>query len=290
MKAERRHELQTNTLAAFLTDLPLYLRFHANKILIGVIVVCILILLVRHRINAAAEAKNATANSLATAQRFVEQLAVQDSQLPTDIARAQQRKKIIGDVQMAVAQVLEQTSDANDPALRAEAKLAEANMYWTLANLPVLPGASTMPGASVDSTADLLNKAETGYQNVLKNYGSQKLARTTALFSLAAIEENRHNFDKAKEYYQKLSSDKEVPVMFQNLAKNREALLPKLKTPVYIGTFSSTQPTSAPSTTESTLGASTRPDDVNVVDRFLAPLLTTQPSSQPASQPSGLRL
>jgi hypothetical protein len=249
-----------------------------------------LILLIRHRINAAAEAKNATANALANAQRYVEQLGAQDSQLPTDIARAQARKKIMGDVQTAIAQVLEQTSDANDPALRAEAKMAEANMYWTLANLPALPGASTMPGASLDTTTDLLNKAETGYQNVLKNYGSQKLARTTALFSLAAVEENRHNFDKAKEYYQKLSTDKEVPVMFQNLAKNREALLPKLKTPMYIGTFSSTQPTSAPSTMESTPGASTRPEDVNVVDRLLEPLLTTRPSSQPTSEPSGLRL
>jgi hypothetical protein len=81
-----------------------------------------------------------------------------------------------------------------------------------------------------------------------------------------------------------------LPVMFQNLAKNREALLPKLKTPMYFGTFSSTQPTSAPTTLESIIGATTRPEDVNVVDRLLAPLLTTQPSSQPTSQPSGLRL
>src|SRR3954452_20543299 len=98
MKGQRRHELQTNTLAQFLSDLPLYIRFHANKILFGIIVVCLIILLVRYRSNQSALARQATKESLESAKVGIQQLKAVDRSQTTDAARATERIKIAGQI------------------------------------------------------------------------------------------------------------------------------------------------------------------------------------------------
>lgn len=249
MKAERRHELHTNTLAQFLTDLPLYLRFHANKILIGVIVVCLAILLIRHRISSAAQLKQQVQESLQAAEIGIDQLRFADQGQPDDAARASNRRKLTEGLTASINQVLDNTSDSTEPGIRAEALLAQGDMYWTLANLPTLRGAATQPSLSMGKTsAQYLDDAEGSYMRILKSYDSLKVAKATALFGLAAIEENRGNWVKAAEHYKQISEDAGISKMFKAYAEQRITVIPQIKVPVFTGTFSSTQPATAPST------------------------------------------
>jgi hypothetical protein len=260
MKAERRHELQQNTLAKVLDDLPLYLRFHANKILIAIIVICLIFLLIRHRINAAAEAKNLATESLSAARSGVSQLNQLDQMQPNEVSRLQERKKLIEQVQGAINDVLNNTSDPDDAAARAEAMILRGDLYWEVANLPPIPGATTLPGyAEMPTTMQALSDAESSYRQVLQAYPNRPVAKVSSLFGLAAIEENRGNWDKATEYYNQVNNDTGIAQIYKNFAQSRVALIPQIRNPTHLGAFSSTQPATAPATAEATETATNSP-------------------------------
>ncbi len=264
MKAERRHELQTNTLAQFLSDLPLYLRFHANKIMAGVIVICLVILLVQYRMKAAREAKELTRSSLISARNGIDQIRIIDRSRPTDAQRAADRRMVASQVNSAINQILQNTTDADDASLRAEALIAQGDLNWTLANLPTLPGAATQPSLMLpQSSDDYLSNAADAYKQVLKNYESQKVAKVTALLGLAAVDENRGEWEKAIDEYNAIITDPTIVRAFKEIARQRLAMIPTLRSPVYLGAYSSTQPTTqatavmTPTTQASTLPATT---------------------------------
>lgn len=253
MKAERRHELQHNSLAGFLTNLPQTLQTHANKILIGVIVICLVLLLVRHRMNSARDAREMARVSLLSARSNVEQLKVVDQSQPNDLARAQERKKLTEQIHASVDDVLQNTSDSDDAPLRASALVTRGDLYWTLANLNPLAGASTMPASVAGPTTnEALENAESAYTQVVQGYSSQNLYKTAALFGLAAVEENRGNWDKAIDHYNDILKDNAITPVYKEVARERLALIPQVRKPVYIGSFSSTQPATAPATEPTT--------------------------------------
>jgi tetratricopeptide (TPR) repeat protein len=256
MKAERRHELQTNTLAQFLSDLPLYLRFHANKILIGVILICLIVILVRHRMGAAREQVQMTRGRLAQTQEALGRLEFLDRTNLSDAGRALERKKIASEASVAIEQVLADTKDPDDAAVRAAAWIARGDLNWELANMRPPAGAATQPQLALQHPpAVYLENAEDAYKNVLKNYASQKVAKVTALLGLAAIEENRGNWDQAKEYYNQVLADQSLAQAFRDVARQRLELIPRIRTPVYLGSFSSTQPSPPATMAAATLPA-----------------------------------
>jgi hypothetical protein len=257
MKAERRHELQTNTLAQFINDLPIYLRIHANKVLMVVIIICAIILLVRYRMNATAAARAQARDALEGARNGIEQ--INRIEMVPDLAeRVKQRRQMAQQVQMAVDQVLADTSEPEDNAVRAEAFIAQGDLYWAMANLSPLPGAATQPALAMPETPEqYLARAETAYNRVVKDYPGQYVARASALLGLAAIEENRRNWEKAIDTYNQMTADPTMPEVFKGLARQRIALMPQLRSPVHLGSFSSTQPTTA-ATTESTPAPTTQ--------------------------------
>jgi hypothetical protein len=250
MKAERRHELQTNTLAQFLSELPIYLRIHANKILMGVIVICAVVLLVRYRMNVTAEARYRARTELSSARLGVEQFFRLESIPTMDPAdKIKQRKTLQQQIQSAIDQALADTSDPEDSAVRAEAFVTQGDLYWTMANLTPIPGAATQPALAMPETPEqYLGRAEMGYQRVVNEYSNQQMAKVTALLGLAAIEENRRNWDEAIEYYNQVTADEKAANVFKGIARQRLSLIPQLRTPVYLGSFSSTQPVTAPAT------------------------------------------
>ena len=255
MKAERRHELQTNTLAQFLSDLPLYFRFHANKILFGVIILCLVIMLVRYRMQATALAREAAISSLTGARDGLQQLQIVDRAQSNDADRARQRKITADGVQLAIDQVLEGTTDAKDAAVRAEAIVTRGDLNWELARLPRLAGAATQPGLELPQKSEAYYRAaEEAYLRVVRDYPTQKVQFVAALFGLAAIEENRGNWEKAIEYYNKVTADENVATVLKAVARQRLSIIPQIRQPVYMGNFSSTQPTSQP-----TLAPATQP-------------------------------
>ncbi|HVT90613.1 MAG TPA: hypothetical protein VHD56_17290 [Tepidisphaeraceae bacterium] len=256
MKGERRHELQTNSLSQFLTDLPLYLRFHANKFLLGFIVLCAIFLLVRYRMSAAQQAREAAHTSIGSALVGIEQLKRVDQTQATDMGRLQERKKIADQIRAAIDQILNTTSDSSDTVLRADALVAKGDLYWTIANLPPLDSAATQPAASgMPSATDALQTAEDSYDQVLKNYDSQKIPKASALFGLAAIEENRGNWDKATALYNTILADSALSGLFREIATQRISIIPQIQKPVYLGSYSSTQPATQAATEPATAPA-----------------------------------
>jgi tetratricopeptide (TPR) repeat protein len=268
MKAERRHELQTNTLAQFLNELPILLRIHANKLLMGVIVICAIVLLVRYRMNASAQAREDARAALDSARRGIDQFARIEA-IPDPGERVKQRLKLSQQIQTAVEQLLAATSDPDDAPVRAEAYIAQGDLYWAMANLAVVPGAATQPALAMPETApQYLTRAEMAYQRVLKDYASQPVAKATAQLALAAVEENRREWDKAIEFYNQVITDAQAADVFKAIARQRLAMIPQLRSPVYLGEFSSTQPTTVPTTEPAS-------------SETLAPTTTASPSTNP---------
>jgi len=256
MKAERRHELRTNTLAQFLADLPLYIRFHANKFLIGIIVICLAVLLIRYRMNQAEQARQAIRTSLTDARNGIDRLKMLDRSPMSDVAKAQERRNITGQVNSALNTIFENFSQSDDPAIRAEALVARGDLNWTLAHLGPIPGAATQPGLAQPSPVELLQTSEEAYQRILKEYPAQNIAKAAALFGLAGIEEDRLNWDKATAHYNAIIGDNGIAQIFQTIARQRILIIPEIKTTAFLGSFSATQPASQPSTQEAAAPAS----------------------------------
>jgi hypothetical protein len=249
MKAERRHELQTNTLAKFISDLPLYLQLHANKLLVGVIVVCAVVFLMRYRSNAIIQSRETARSSLTAARAGVDRLKALQFYGGSEIAQAEERRSLAAQVDTAIDQVLQTTKDSQDAAMRANALALRGDLNWTLANLPAIPGATTQPALALPhSPSDYLDNAEGAYQEVIKDYSSQMVPKATALLGLAAIEENRANWDKAAGYLNGITTDPTMSGAFKVVAGHNLGIIPQLRDPVYLGSFSSTQPSSTPTT------------------------------------------
>jgi hypothetical protein len=267
MKAERRHELQQNTLAGFMENLPLYFRFHLDKILLGLLIVLAVVMLVRYRINSAAQSKQAVTGSLRAARDGIDELQGLDLRLQLGVPEiANRRRTLASQVSAAVETILRDTDEQKDARLRAESLVARADLNWALANLPPLPGAATQPALQLSQTnAELLQLAEDAYQQVLKQYPDQTLAATSAMLGLAAIAENRGQWDVARAQYAAVLQKPEISQTYKAVAQFRLQVLPRLQEPVFTGTVT-TQPTTQSS-----------------VQPFSS---TSEPTTQPATAPA----
>ena len=109
-----------------------------------------------------------------------------------------------------------------DPRLLAEARLARGDLNWKLANFPDLPGAQTQPALQFTrSRQDLLKTAADSYLNVIEDPAAPPESQRTAHLGLAAVYENRREWDKARAEYQKVVNDTSVPKPFKDLAVDR---------------------------------------------------------------------
>jgi hypothetical protein len=268
MKAERRHELQTNSLARFLENLPLYLRFHFAKIVLGALVLVLLTLLIRYRMTAGQTGRQQATAAQRDVRRMLGELQVVDLTRPTLDMRAADRKRFAADIEGSIDAILQQTEDGpDDAAMRAEAIVARGDLNWVMANLPPLPGAATQPALQMPKTSEqYLDDAEAAYQQVLKQYPDRQMAALTAQFGLASIAENRQQWDAARTQYQSLLAKEDAPQLFREWAALRLQMLPMLQEPVFTGTLTS-QPTTLPETSA-------------------APASATQPATGPATLPS----
>src|SRR5688500_4767444 len=267
MKAERRHELQRNSLARFLENLPLYFRFHFGKIVLGALILVLVVMLVRYRVSAGRVERQRTTTALANLRHQLDELQIVDITRDTPQRRADDRRRLANEINAAVDEVLQQTGDGpEDAAVRAEALAIRGDMSWTMANLPAIPGSTTQPLLVMEKTSEqYLADAEDAYQRVLREYPDQKLASYTAMFGLASIAENRGQWDAAKAQYEALIAKPDAPQVYKDWARARIETIPIIKEPVFAGTLTS-RPTTQPES-----GAS--------------PASATQPATQPATAP-----
>jgi hypothetical protein len=267
MKAQRRHELKQNTLAHSLENLPEFGRQHGTKILLVVMFGLLVALLIRSRVASSRNAAEKAAFSLSHGREAVEQLrsnAGRLAQAPAQFVLA--AKEVSKVVDQAAQEVLD---GSDDPRLIAEARILQGDLNWQLAAMPEAPGATTRPELSLPRTDEqLLDAAAAAYQAAIDERNAPKESVVTARLGLAAVAENRRQWDAAKEQYQKVLDDPATQKPLKDLAASALTRLEMLRKPPLLAA-----PASAPSTATST--QPTQP----------ATAPATTPTSAPTSQP-----
>src|SRR5439155_1557079 len=78
--------------------------------------------------------------------------------------------------------------------------------------LQPLPGATTQPTLKLPrSSEEYLKSAADAYGDVVQRYANLPVPWVTAQFGLAAIAENRHDWEKAKQIYVEIQANQSVP-------------------------------------------------------------------------------
>jgi predicted negative regulator of RcsB-dependent stress response len=270
MKASRRHELKQNTLALGLQSLPDFWRVYGGKILLALVAVLAIALFIKFRTQAARDAQEQAGQSYAAAVQGIASL--QNPPRDPKLA-AEQRRAVQDQAEQAISSVLETSTD---DALKAEALVARGDLNWTLARLPEMRGADTQQAARpTGATDESLESARKAYEAALAIPGAKSLSVTSARLGLAAVAEQRKQWDEAKKQYEAVKNDARAGRAFQAEAEAALENLSKIQSPVLLG-----RPATLPAfsdlgaTTQAT--ASTQPGTA-----ALAP--TTQPQPQPAT-------
>ena len=239
MKAERRHELQQNSLAQSITNLPTLLRVHGAKILLGIIIALLVAILIYQKTRRSEQQLQSGWGDVAEARMAIQQLsrtAGMDYGNPDLLFKA--RVRSVESIEVSLATVLA----ADDRQLAAQGFLLRGDLNWTLANLPEIPEATTRPTLRLPAaSADYLKKAEDNYNKVVGNYADLYDLVSNARFGLASIQENRRNFDEAAKVYTTIKNDAHTLPSYKTLAEARLATLEQIKHPMYVA------PTTQPS-------------------------------------------
>jgi len=274
MKAERRHELKTNTLAHQLERLPFTLREHGAKILGIAFVVLLLIVVVNYRIKSARENHNSAAETLGSSRALIRELQQRQERQSWGMPPA--------DIAANVREGLDSLAGLTDhPSIAAEALVARGDLNLALANLTDLNSTTTQPLLQInEDKAELIQQAKDAYQQVVSQYPDQAISVVTARFGLAAIAEDHGDWDAASEQYQAIQSNVSAAKTFHDLAKLRQDGLAIAGQAALPGLSDLRQPIllAKPSTRPATL-----PIEESVMPE-VAPAPTTQSATtQPAS-------
>lgn len=292
MDSERRHELEENSLARALGKAPSFLWEYGAYVLLGLAVVVSVFFYMRTRSSAELSKREAEAASLYnmnTALDRAKEARQFAAFLPPEELAARQE-----DAASEIQQWASIPSDSERPGVRAHALRLRGDMAWTLASFPpprkpvpaTQPASTTQPatrpatdlaGGNTRSAEDWLADAEAAYSQVLKEYPDQTADVLAALFGLAAIAEQRGNFQGAVGFYDQIIARDDIGEGAHTLAERRKDMLqilrvnPRLGAPRTPATQPATQPTTGP-VTQPAAG----PGDVE-------PL--SPPTTAPATQP-----
>lgn len=251
------------------------------------------VMLVRWRMRSAENARILVGNDLASAQAQVGSLrnGFLDKR-PADQIKA------INEAQTQASASIDNVINSSDATerMKADAYLLRGDMYWYLANLPPLPGSESEPSLRLSDSSDLLlQKSSDSYQQVVKDpaLANEHEAIDSAHLGLAAIAENRGNWDEARKELQAVKEDPNAVKVLAEQAGDQLDSLSSLQHPLYVAPpngVTSNQPTSGPvlpfgpelpngfqlpSTMPSTMPASAAP---SVPRSILTSPATTQPS------------
>jgi hypothetical protein len=234
MKSQRRHELKTNALARKMEELPNLWREYANKLLLGLIVVMLVIFLLRYRAQQAEEARLNASTNLSVAERAIHDLWYQPLMLVgNQPGMAKTRDDLAGEAENALDGAMR---SAEEPTLRADVYVARGNLNWLLANFPALPAAATQPSMRLPkSNSDYLAAAASAYSEVLNPpLSDNHPALTAARLGLAAIAENKADWTSAEKYYNQVIGDSMTDATMKDYGQRRLKMLDELKKPVLL--------------------------------------------------------
>ena len=204
------------------------------KIILGVGLVAALAVFFAQRSSAERQRVETVSANLSGAKEGLGQLeSLPRLGLPDD-AYADQRDQLASTIRQALDAVI---AEADAPARKADALAARADLAWTLASLPTPAGATTRPALAPQQSRDeSLDRAAADWDLVLTQFPDQIPAVAAARFGLAAVSEERGEFDRAAEQYEAVRSDERVVPLQRDLAADRLAALPELRTPLRLGT------------------------------------------------------
>ncbi len=257
-------------------DMPSPWQKYANVILIPIIIGLTVFLLIRFRMNAAADAKAADQQALTEIRlrlTNMRQLDLSRIQVGPD-QLATYRNSSQSDTEKLIDSLLDSTKD---PVMRAEALIAKGDLNWNTGTFPELPGATTRPSLQSKLSADeYLNAATSAYASVLKDYPTIQPAAVSARLGLGAIAENNRDWEAARKQYQAVLDDKNVPLAFSEVATARLAIMKTIQDPVYIGT---------PKTMKVLEALTTKPT-TQATQPTTQAVATTKPTTIPSSNPA----
>jgi hypothetical protein len=280
MKAQRRHELKQNTLAHSLETLPEFGRQHGTKILLVVLFGLLVVLLIRSRVASSKAAAEQAAYALGHGREMVEQLQANAVRLPPG-----QLASVARDVSKNVDQAVQNVLDSSDDSrMIAEARILQGDLNWQLVALPEPPGAATRPDLALPRTDEqVLDAAAAAYQAAVDERNAPRESVVTARLGLAAVAENRRQWDAAKDQYQKVLDDPATPKPLKDLAANSISRLEMLRKPPLIAapasapsTAAASQPSTTPSTTAPTPTTS-QPSSTQAIPPATPPQPQTRP-------------
>ena len=136
MKAERRQDLKTNSLARSIQNLPELWRLHGNKVFLVVIAILLAIIVVRYRLADSAQRLREARESLTEAESKISQLRTSPfwNFEPETIGGV--RNQFAGDAEDAISEALKKS---DDPAVKARAYVDRGDLNFLLANFAPPP-------------------------------------------------------------------------------------------------------------------------------------------------------
>jgi hypothetical protein len=289
--AEPRREAQKTDLEVFMRVRgPELLRQHASNIILGVLILLAVAMFLYTRSRNKVAFEQANTQNTAVAYDYAMQAR---SLLETPGSAPQEIQERVKQATNAADMVLE--SDA-PPLQKAAAQLAKAEVFWALANAPERSLASTQPviGFTVKTPDAYLADADAAYTEILSKYADQKDAVGNALLGLAAIAENRRDFVKAGDWYNRAAADDSLRPEYRLIAKSRLAMLDQLQKPYALAAPATQQAagtTTAQPTTQQIIPAFALPTSAPAAPATAAPTMapaaapTTAPAAAPTTTP-----
>jgi hypothetical protein len=237
MKSERRHELKTNTLAEALAHMPNEGRRRMVTTISIALAGVLVFSLVRYRMTTAAARLTTARDNLAVARQEIDEL----KQLAVVELDPSQPAELAKDINSRLDSVIGAVGDSS-PDMAAEALLARGDLNWNMAGIT---SSTTQPSPGQQTASDLLQDAQQAYEQVVNGYPQQTLAVQTARFGLAAVDEDRQDWDGAKKQYQAIIDGTQAGDTMQQVAQQRMTTMETLAQPPVIGEIipPSTQPT-----------------------------------------------
>jgi hypothetical protein len=298
MKAERRHELQTNTLALWLRwRAPEVWAKYGTHILLGIIVILLAIVLGRHLLNKPVEEANRAGDLLSAARDQIREI--------NDGVRS------VGEARATLTLIQQAMEQSKRPEIQSEGELAMGDYYWALFNSPAPPGSETRPvEVTEEKPEELLDKAEQNYSAAMKDGASRPYVGTRARFGLAAVAEARGfdamrkagfkgtdagaYWDKAREQYLAIENDAGAPQALKDEAKWHLEQLKEVSKPIWVAAPPPTTATTGSAGGPSTQGASELPEGLKALQGLLTPqpandlrpMPATRPTTGPATRPA----
>jgi hypothetical protein len=239
MKAERRHALKENDLVKLveggpkIMQLPDLRRKFISRAAVVIAVICVIFLFVRMRITTAENALRSAQDHLSRASQHVTAMRTASPGGTTPLTD-QFIEFMQKTAEQANAEIDRVGSETGNARLLAQAGVLRGDMNFIMASLPVLPVSTTSTSRPAIDREMHLSLAASAYQDVVDKYADQPINAISAHFGLAAIMENRGNFDDARKQYESILMNGEASPMFKRMAEGHIAQLPQLQLPVLL--------------------------------------------------------